>query len=109
MKLLGELNDSRDPRIIITTRPQDTLPDWITHIARLDEGGFKAGRRTEMFTPPVSNSEKQNFVDTGPKNTRGALITMKDVNVKYHERHVSLFLLFIDTWFLTRSIRSLSI
>lgn len=94
MKLLGELNEARDPRIIITIRPQDTLPDWITHIARLDGDGFAAGGRAQVHMPSASSSETPDSVSTGPEKTRDALITMKDVNVKYHERHVSVFLLF---------------
>ena len=37
--LLHRLAKSKSPRIILTLRPQDTLPDWITHVLCLNSDG----------------------------------------------------------------------
>lgn len=35
--LFGELAESNDPRVVLALRPQDPIPDWISHILFLGE------------------------------------------------------------------------
>lgn len=37
--LLHDLHQQRDPRIVLVLRPQDTVPDFVTHLIRIDEEG----------------------------------------------------------------------
>ena len=72
-------------------RPQDPLPDWITHVLTVN------GRRV-IPCPRGTNipAFENRRIDKGEisaeaLNTEGReLVSMKDVNVKYHERHVSI-------------------
>ena len=89
-KLLGELNEARDPRIIITLRPQDTCPEWITHIAKLDGSSFTIGLKDQMVIPTASPKNRLSYRnDFGSKGEKQELVSMRDVNIRYGERHVS--------------------
>ena len=72
-------------------RPQDPLPDWITHVLTVN------GRRVipcpRGSNIPVFESRRtdKGEISAEALNTEGReLVSMKDVNVKYHERHVSI-------------------
>jgi ABC-type molybdenum transport system ATPase subunit/photorepair protein PhrA len=38
-QLLHRLAEARAPRIVLSLRPQDEIPDWITHLVHATEGG----------------------------------------------------------------------
>lgn len=50
--LLQRLADKSDPRLILALRPQDTIPDWITHLMVLGNNNriLFQGQRAEANT-----------------------------------------------------------
>ena len=95
--LLYELHKSRQPRVLMALRPQDPLPDWITHVALVRGQQINAlplGKATPLLSQLVT---KERLRSTGSKESVGEipkheirkdLVVMKDLNVKYHDRHV---------------------
>ncbi|KAL5531887.1 hypothetical protein ACEPAF_5450 [Sanghuangporus sanghuang] len=93
--LLHDLHVSRKPRILMSLRPQDPLPEWITHVALVDGQSVRTEIRSQNFMPfPISDSETPGTSDMHIKRKdnmereRKELVAMKNVNVKYHDRHV---------------------
>lgn len=74
-------------------RPQDPLPDWVTHVALINGRNVRTGPRDNVgLLNPTDGRDKHlgSSSTTNAKNTSGReLVSMKDVNVRYHERHVS--------------------
>lgn len=83
----------------MTLRPQDPIPDWISHILAIAKhGAIRIGERN-------STEIKQALQDLHIKSDRGVdkktpattagvrkqLVSMKDVNVAYHDRHVCTY------------------
>ncbi|KAL5504555.1 hypothetical protein ACEPAH_7216 [Sanghuangporus vaninii] len=93
--LLHDLHVSHKPRILMSLRPQDPLPEWITHVALVDGQSVRTEIRSQKFMPfPVSDSEPPGTSDLHVKREdnlereRKELVVMKNVNVKYNDRHV---------------------
>lgn len=81
----------------MSLRPQDPLPDWITHAASVDGSKVSTGPRASASAMPAISSEKvlNSNVAEQVNATREIpsveLVHMKDVNVRYHERHVRAY------------------
>lgn len=77
--------------MLMALRPQDPLPDWISHVLLID--GQKLRTRTRDSIMPTFEQQKTGVSDASaelPITHEGkVLVSMKDVNVKYHDRHVS--------------------
>ena len=72
-------------------RPQDPLPDWITHV--LTVNGQRVIPCSRGSGIPVFETRRtdKGEISAEALNTEGReLVSMKDVNVKYHERYVSI-------------------
>ena len=71
-------------------RSQDPLPDWITHVAHIEGQNIHA-LKISQYTPvmPSSSATDRKAVDSTSDPEVKELVSMKGVNVRYHERHVS--------------------
>ncbi|EJT97018.1 P-loop containing nucleoside triphosphate hydrolase protein [Dacryopinax primogenitus] len=95
VSLLHQLHTHCAPRILLALRPQDPLPEWVTHVAVVADGQVRTGRKEEFREElarhhvlekaerAVPVSEKS--VQEGEKEL---LVDMQGVNVAYHERKV---------------------
>lgn len=76
-------------------RPQDPVPEWVTHVARTEGGGrVRTGKKRELWQPYVAGGEQRNENEelggkTSERVVGKVLVDMKNVNVKYSDRHVS--------------------
>ena len=74
-------------------RMQDPVPEWISHIALVQDGRVKVGDKTTMLQELNDFSRsKATSHSTTPIHTpieAKAFVDMQNVNVRYHERHVS--------------------
>ena len=98
--LLNQLAEARAPRILLSLRPQDTIPNWMTHLICITEDfkvsaqGPKADVLNQLHDSPVALQNKPLPSDNGTRMqfrefdaTRGQpLIEMQGVQVKYGER-----------------------
>ena len=89
-ELLHEIHSSKKPRVIMALRPQDPLPDWITHVALVNGQHVETKPRDSSFMP-MSEVDSVGTPGDAPRTKEEGkeLVVMKDVNVRYHERHVS--------------------
>ncbi|THH06175.1 hypothetical protein EW145_g4274 [Phellinidium pouzarii] len=86
--LLHELHETRKPRVLMALRPQDPLPEWITHVA-LVEGQYVRTQTRASAMPLLEQRAAPKTAPVEAQRTDGdELVSMKDVNVGYHERHV---------------------
>lgn len=71
-------------------REQDPLPDWITHVASV-EGQYVKTHSRGAYTPILENRKKATqaspILEQGEEGKE--LIDMKNINIKYADRHVS--------------------
>lgn len=92
--LLRELHESCKPRVLMALRPQDPLPEWITHVALVDGQHIHPQSRTTVM-PALEQQPLFKTAQPTSKETDGKdLVDMKDVNVQYHERHVRGFTIY---------------
>lgn len=89
--LLRELHESHKPRILMALRPQDPLPEWITHVALVDGQHIHPQTRTAAMPSLEQQSSSKSTQSTLKEAGGKELVDMKDVNVSYHERHVRRF------------------
>jgi ABC-type molybdenum transport system ATPase subunit/photorepair protein PhrA len=92
--LLHKLHQKQSPRVIIALRPQDPLPEWITHVLALSSaddvqhGSVREMRHVlEKLANPAQaeiKASQQNASDTGGDE----YVSMKNVTVAYHGRVV---------------------
>lgn len=88
-RLLGEIHSTSRPRVLMTLRPQDPIPDWITHIAKIEGPHVRTGRWQSMHQPAKTTVDEVDQLQTKkPPGTGKVLVDMKNVNVRYHDRHV---------------------
>lgn len=91
LDILHSLHSARAPRIIIGLRIQDSVPEWISHIALVNGGRVITGTKDDILasehlqaavekTPAASNADRATPGDV--------LIEMKNVGVKYSTRTV---------------------
>ena len=93
--LLHSLHISRNPRIILGLRSQDPMPDWISHVALVNEGRVTTGRKevvlaVETAATVAKASSKDTIPKTGQSVAGKVLVDLKNVKVIYGERKVSL-------------------
>jgi hypothetical protein len=71
-------------------RLQDPIPEWITHIALVQNGHMKTGERSAMLEMLESHTNKPalSAATVNPRKEASTLVDMRNVNVRYHERHV---------------------
>lgn len=94
--LLRELHESRKPRVLMALRPQDPLPEWITHVALVDGQHIHPQSRTTLM-PALDQQPSSKIAQPSSKETGGKdLVDMKDVNVRYHERHVRILTIYLS-------------
>lgn len=72
-------------------RPQDPLPDWISHVARIEGRRVYAKKRDSASFVAMPGTEKSQLSSKSLSRQGKILVEMKDVNVRYHERHVCRF------------------
>ena len=90
LSLLHSVHGSNNPHIIMGLRLQDPIPDWITHIALVQGGRVMTGERETILKELTSHTRSvAPMRATGSKVQADILVDMKNVNVRYHERHVS--------------------
>ncbi|KAH9022493.1 P-loop containing nucleoside triphosphate hydrolase protein [Lactarius hengduanensis] len=94
-RLLHSVHASNSPRIIMGLRLQDPVPEWISHIALVQDGRVKTGEKTTILQELNDSRAKEASRSTPPVHIPGleakakVLVDMQNVNVRYHERHVS--------------------
>jgi ABC-type molybdenum transport system ATPase subunit/photorepair protein PhrA len=92
-------------------RLQDPVPEWISHIALVQDGRVKAGEKTTMLQELNDAHAKETSYSTTPVHTPNldakakVFVDMQNVNIRYHERHVSY--LSFRTQFTTNSTQVL--
>ena len=91
MDLLIEMHQSASPRVLMALRSQDPLPDWVTHVALVDGQYLRTQRRDDRTMVhqhlQPSKAENPNGISNADKQE---LVSMKDVNVRYGDRHVRI-------------------
>ena len=72
-------------------REQDPLPDWITHVASI-EGQYFSTHSRGAYTPILENGKKLAQASLLSEQIKEGkeIIDMKNINIKYADRHVSL-------------------
>lgn len=98
LELLNEVHAHRSPRIILGSRLQDGVPEWISHVAFVEAGGpgepwsVKTGTRSEMlqamekYLPSSSSTTSATKLEA--RDDGDILVDMKRVRVSYHGREV---------------------
>jgi hypothetical protein len=79
---------------VLALRPQDPLPEWVTHVA------FVEGQRIDTmakvyYTPTSTPNLRRESVTKAPRpsrriDTKEELLSLKDVWVQYGDRKVCL-------------------
>ncbi|KAH9174354.1 P-loop containing nucleoside triphosphate hydrolase protein [Lactarius sanguifluus] len=91
-RLLHSVHASNNPRIIMGLRLQDPVPEWISHIALVQDGRIKTGEKTTIMQELDDSRSKEAPRSTSPVQIPSleakVLVDMQNVNVRYHERHV---------------------
>ncbi|KAI0311188.1 P-loop containing nucleoside triphosphate hydrolase protein [Amylostereum chailletii] len=92
LDLLHALHAARSPRVIMGLRLQDPIPDWVSHVALVQRGRVRAGPKQDVLAGQGDRAKETAhpvLQSLPPAETAGeALIEMRDLNVKYHTRHV---------------------
>ncbi|CAE6481107.1 unnamed protein product [Rhizoctonia solani] len=89
LDLLYRLHAKRAPRIIMTLRGQDPIPDWATHVVRAENGRVTVGERSQMVSKHSNYGHQLN--SSYASNVQGAgkpIIEITGLNIAYHERKV---------------------
>lgn len=85
--MLHDLHTSTQPRVILGLRAQDPLPEWITHVAIVEDGKVNTGLKNKVSARQQSKPLKDPLVK---RRIGKPLVEMKGVKVHYDERKVSL-------------------
>jgi ABC-type molybdenum transport system ATPase subunit/photorepair protein PhrA len=85
-KVLHRLAEANAPRIVLSLRPQDTVPEWITHIVYAGEDGKvdALGLKEEVF-----GYLKRQYDDIENSGDRGKELDAKFVELREVGRHLS--------------------
>ena len=82
---------------MLALRPQDPLPDWVTHVAFAEGrkvGTMKRGYYTPHQLPNLQHESTVRPPRPPPQiDTKEELLSLKDVRVQYADRKVRLNLL----------------
>ncbi|CAE6473154.1 unnamed protein product [Rhizoctonia solani] len=89
LSLLRTLHTKRAPRVIMTLRGQDPIPDWATHVVRAEKGQVIVGERSRMISEHSGHDHQLNASHAGNTQTTGkSIIEITGLNIAYHERKV---------------------
>ncbi|ELU41996.1 ABC transporter domain-containing protein [Rhizoctonia solani AG-1 IA] len=89
LKLLHDLHIKRAPRVIMTLRGQDPVPDWATHIIRAENGKIIVGERSQMVSKHSKRDHKPNDGYKGDPHKIGKpIVEIVGLNIAYHERKI---------------------
>ena len=105
LALLHVLHDARSPRIIMSLRPQDPIPEWITHLAVVRGNQVATGLKKDILAVHAMNTIKTNDEDVLPhavvsENRQGKVLAdMENINVQYKDRKVRSLIIFSLTDF----------
>ena len=93
LSLLQSVHVSNDPSIIMGLRLQDPIPEWITHVALVQDGHVMTGEKTAILEKlNIHAHEAARSVASvrhrGSSAGGRTLVDMQNINVRYHERHV---------------------
>ena len=90
--LLYNLAKSSDPRLLLTLRPQDPIPDWITHLIYLNPSLQVAHQgRTDDVIRNLRGESKANSIRQGPQGTLevGRKLSAQGIEDNHLNRRVS--------------------
>ncbi|KAJ7467484.1 P-loop containing nucleoside triphosphate hydrolase protein [Mycena latifolia] len=94
LAILHELHSACDPHIVIGIRMQDAVPDWITHLAIVNDGMVKTGPKDEMLAYKAQiNASSGALADDKadserPQSPGEPVVEMQSVSVTYGPRRV---------------------
>jgi hypothetical protein len=91
--LLHSLHTSKNPRIILGLRLQDPVPEWISHVALINQGRVTTGRKEAVLTAKLAAGgaqgvSKDSVPRSGPDIPGKVLVDLKNVKIIYGERQV---------------------
>ena len=110
--VLKSMAERNSPRLVLSLRPEDHVPDWISHLALIDDGlkFYGSGKKEDMLSAFSEHMRVQNvgedknrqairssrgrlssdgFEQDSPAKTDGrAIVEMSGVKVSYGERAV---------------------
>jgi hypothetical protein len=104
LEILHEVHSHRSPRIVLGNRLQDGIPDWVSHVAFIEPSAdsrssswvVRTGKADEMkeriarYQAEMSVSSSAAVAQPSIRHDGEVLVELKDVNVSYHERKVSI-------------------
>ncbi|OAL54417.1 ABC transporter-like protein [Pyrenochaeta sp. DS3sAY3a] len=84
--VLHRLAEANAPRIVLSLRPQDAIPDWITHVVYAGESG-----KVEVFGPKeeVFQYLKQQYEQVEKSSSKGLDLDPAMVELREVGRHLS--------------------
>jgi ABC-type uncharacterized transport system ATPase subunit len=94
LEVLRSLHQARSPRVIMGLRTQDTVPDWITHVAFVKNGRVQIGDKTQVLRAELERSQHQNSaLETSTSSVQsvkeGEIVAdLRNIRVQYQERKV---------------------
>jgi ATPase subunit of ABC transporter with duplicated ATPase domains len=88
MNLLHALHSNRAPRVVMTLRGQDPIPEWATHVVRADGGRVTVGRRHQMAVEHAQHQPKQKPATKQEVGRGKPVVEINGLNIGYHERKV---------------------
>ncbi|KAL0955582.1 hypothetical protein HGRIS_001819 [Hohenbuehelia grisea] len=91
LSLLHRLHSERKPRIILGLRTQDEIPEWITHVALVNDGSVHTGSKDEVRIPKARPKTSEKTGDGRPSSshqTGKLVVDMNNVKVQYGDRIV---------------------
>ncbi|CAE6449421.1 unnamed protein product [Rhizoctonia solani] len=89
LNLLHALHTKRAPRVIMTLRGQDPVPDWATHIVRAENGKVIIGERSRMVSNHFECEQKPiTSYSSDPYKVGEPIVEISGLNIAYHERKV---------------------
>jgi len=108
--LLESLANQANPRLVLSARPQDPLPDWISHVVYLKgdceieamgpktevlyghkeytKGVWTGGLRNDAEVPTTGGPAASNSSSNTPDSNRDVLVEMDGCQVKYGDKIV---------------------
>ncbi|KAG8710852.1 hypothetical protein FRC11_004047 [Ceratobasidium sp. 423] len=89
LDLLHGLHAKRAPRVIMTLRGQDPIPDWASHVVRAENGQVIVGERSQMVSEHSDREHQSSTNHTSNTQSTGKpIIEITGLNIAYHERKV---------------------
>lgn len=98
LSLLQSLHRERSPRIIMSLRAQDPVPDWISHIALVSGNQITVGPKADVLASEAAklmiqshepHTKTENLDSRNQPTEKTAVLELKNVCVTYQDRRVS--------------------